>query len=235
MNSLNPTIPPPPRWPERADAVVLAPGAFLKLQFFLHAGETEVGGFGLSSQANLLYVNDFVAVRQTASAVSVDLDSRAVADHLDAMHGRDRTADECARIWIHTHPGTSASPSRSDERSFEEACGQCDWAMLLILARSGRTYARLQFRAGPRTRTILPVKVDWSAWPQTFVNARASHTDPRQSWMEEYRQNIRLENATTMGEMKSAVTPAMTEDGVMKIRATRLLPALVPVNPIPVD
>ena len=32
--------------------------------FFLHAGDTEVGGFGVSAENNLLYVQDFVTVKQ---------------------------------------------------------------------------------------------------------------------------------------------------------------------------
>ena len=43
---------------------MFSPLAWMKLQLFLHAGETEVGGFGVSAEDNVLYVHDFVTLRQ---------------------------------------------------------------------------------------------------------------------------------------------------------------------------
>lgn len=36
--------------------LTFAPLAWLKLQFFWHAGPTEIGGFGISSPKDFLYV-----------------------------------------------------------------------------------------------------------------------------------------------------------------------------------
>ncbi|HWE95362.1 MAG TPA: hypothetical protein VG269_15450, partial [Tepidisphaeraceae bacterium] len=60
---------PAPR--EQATAVTFSPLAWLKLLLFLHAGDTEIGGFGISSQKRPLYVEEFVTVKQSVTPVTV--------------------------------------------------------------------------------------------------------------------------------------------------------------------
>src|SRR6188472_4409476 len=128
MNSPNPTLSPNPtthpatspsrlkprrRRRDDAPALVLSPLAFLKLQFFLHAGDTEVGGFGVSrgpAGDELLCLSDFVTVPQATTCVTVGFDDAAVADYFDAMADAGRSPAEVARVWVHTHPGASAEP-----------------------------------------------------------------------------------------------------------------------------
>jgi hypothetical protein len=206
MNSLNPLLslsptsspPSPPPSPNRqrpddAPAVVLSPLAFLKLQFFLHAGDTEVGGFGVSrSPDDLLYVEDFVTVSQSTTCVTVDFDDAAVADHFDQMDDAGKPPAECGRIWMHTHPGSGPDPSGTDERTFARAFGHCDWSVMFIVARGGRTYARLQFAAGPRASVLLPVRVDWAAWATTLADLGGEHLgELAEAWMDEYGRNVR--------------------------------------------
>ena len=68
--------------------LTFAPLAYLKLQYFCHAGETEIGGFGISSEQDLLYVEDFVTVRQHVTSVSVRFEDESVADFFDACVDR---------------------------------------------------------------------------------------------------------------------------------------------------
>ena len=51
--------------------------------------------------------------------------------------------EQFARLWIHTHPGSSPHPSGPDEDTFERVFGKCHWAVMFIMARTGQTYARL--------------------------------------------------------------------------------------------
>src|SRR3954454_12982346 len=90
--------PSPRRHDEGSPALVLSPLAYLKLQFFLHAGDTEVGGFGVSRAGDPLYVEDFVTVVQATTCVTVAFDDAAVADHFDAMADAGRQPAECGRI-----------------------------------------------------------------------------------------------------------------------------------------
>jgi hypothetical protein len=69
--------------------------------------------------------------------------------------------EQFGRIWIHTHPGLSASPSGVDETTIKNVFGRCDWSIMYILAKGGASYARLQFRAGPGGALRLPVRIDW--------------------------------------------------------------------------
>jgi hypothetical protein len=231
MNLNNPSSRPPLPRNEQRDALVLSPLAFLKLQFFLHVGDTAVGGFGVSGSENLLYIDDFVTVRQTASPVGVSLEAGAVAEHLAAMQELGYCPDQCARIWILTHPGLWAQPSRADERTFAEACDGCDWSLLFILDRTGQAYARLQYHAGPQKRTILPVRIDWAAWAQLRMDSREMLGSPQQDWMNQYLQHVRVESAFALPEPNPGETPTMAR----KSRAARLLPLLVPIAPIAVD
>ena len=170
--------------------LVFAPAAWLKLMFFLHAGETEVGGFAVTAERDPLYVEQFVTVKQLVSAVSVEFDDDSVADHFDACVDAGLKPDRFARVWVHTHPGDSPRPSFTDEHTFARVFGACDWALMFIVSRTGRTYARLAFRAGPGAEVLLGVAVDWAAWPQSVLEDQG-HWDPLLvNWAEEFERNV---------------------------------------------
>jgi hypothetical protein len=78
--------------------LTFAPLAWLKLVYLCHAGDTEIGGFAISAQNNLLYVEDFVTVGQQATAVTVRFLDDAVADYFDACCDRGLTPARCGRI-----------------------------------------------------------------------------------------------------------------------------------------
>ena len=162
-----------PRWrcpPMSGDArgarrLVFSPLAWLKLQFLCHAGPTEVAGFGLTAADDPLHVEDVLVVRQRATPVTVAFDDAAVADLFDAMADAGVPPARFGRVWVHTHPGESVTPSTTDEVTFAWAFGGCDWAVMAILGRTGRTSARLRFNTGPGGSIELPTAVDWAAWP----------------------------------------------------------------------
>lgn len=155
--------------------LVFSPLAWLKWQFLCHVGSTEIAGFGLSSPHQPLYLDDILVVRQRASSVSVAFDDHAVADLFDDMADREIPPQRFARIWLHTHPGASVTPSGTDEETFTRCFGSCDWAVMAILGRTGRTYARLRFNAGPGSSLELPVTVDWTQWPTLAMEESFPH------------------------------------------------------------
>jgi hypothetical protein len=87
-----------------------------------------------------------------------------------------------ARVWLHTHPGASVEPSGTDEETFQRVFGGCDWAVMGILDRTGNTYARLKFNAGPGGSMNLPVAVNWAAWPMLAPELAQQIA----SWEQEY-------------------------------------------------
>jgi proteasome lid subunit RPN8/RPN11 len=187
--------------------LTFAPLAWLKLQYFCHAGATEIGGFGISAEKDLLYVQDFVTVSQKVSAVTVRFADDAVADFFDECVDQGLPPDRFARIWCHTHPGASVTPSGVDEDTFAHSFGRCDWSVMFILGRTGRTYARLAFTVGPGVQVELPTAVDWSRWPKALAASPDLLGGLPGQWEKEYAAHIqRLEEprqqmeATPFGE-----------------------------------
>jgi hypothetical protein len=212
--------------------LTFSPLAWLKLQFFLHAGDTEVGGFGVSAPGpapgpkpapgapgapgtperpeapgagdNLLYVADFVTVSQRTTLASVAFDDQAVADYFERCFDQGIHPSRAARIWCHTHPGDSPQPSATDEECFARVFGACDWSVMFIISRTGQTYARLSFKAGPGASLLLPVAVDWACWPALASDAGRDLDAIFQGWVDEYVANIHPEMWDCIGATRAS-------------------------------
>jgi hypothetical protein len=158
----------------------LTPYAWAKLQRLRDLGDTEVGGFGISAADDLLLVEDICLIHQQCSPITVKFDDEAIADYFDRQVDLGLAPERFARIWIHTHPGSSPHPSSTDEETFARCFGSADWAVMFILARGGQTYARLRFNAGPSGSLVLPVEIDfaqpfpcseWAAWDAEYAES----------------------------------------------------------------
>lgn len=182
----------PRRRPFRRPRLVFAPLAWMKLQYFCHAGDTEIGGFGITAETNLLYIEDFVTVRQRVSPVTVAFVDDAVADLFDRCVDAGLRPAQFSRIWCHTHPADSVMPSGTDEETFARVFGRSDWALMFILGRTGKTYARLRFAAGPGGQTELRATVDWPAWPAVADRQRDEFLKDLAEWEHEYAANVEI-------------------------------------------
>ncbi|MEZ6096893.1 MAG: hypothetical protein R3C03_22175 [Pirellulaceae bacterium] len=157
-----------------------SPFAWAKLLFLRDAGPTEVGGFGICPNDHLL-IEDFRLVRQQCTYIHVAFDDASVADHFDEQIDAGLRPEQFARIWIHTHPGDSATPSMTDEETFERVFGNADWSLMFILARRGETYARLRMGSSPKLNVNLNIEIDYS---RPFAG-----TDETQ-WLAEYGESV---------------------------------------------
>jgi proteasome lid subunit RPN8/RPN11 len=144
-----------------------------------------VGGFGITDPEDLLFVKEFVTVKQEVTCVSVGFDDAAVGEFFDAQVDLGRKAEQFARIWLHSHPGDSPEPSGTDEETFERVFGGCQWAALVIVAQDDRTYARLSFNVGPGSQVLIPAAVDYS---------REFGSSDHDGWDAEYVANVRAVN-----------------------------------------
>lgn len=144
-------------------------------------GDTEIGGFGITSKDDLLLVRDIRLVRQSCTPVTVSFEDEAVADFFDEQVDQGRQPEEFGRIWVHSHPGDSAQPSLTDEQTFARCFGRANWALMFILARFGKTYARLRFNTGPGGSLVIPVAVDFT---QPFAGS------DHEAWFDEYAANV---------------------------------------------
>ncbi len=139
-----------------------SPTAWAKLLFLRDLGPTEVGGFGISAADDGLRIEDVQLVRQSCTSVTVHFDDADVADFFDSQVDRGLQPSRFGRVWIHTHPGSSATPSLRDEETFARSFGSVDWAVMFIVAQEGETYARLRFNIGPGGSLEIPVAIDFS-------------------------------------------------------------------------
>jgi proteasome lid subunit RPN8/RPN11 len=172
--------------PSPKDVLRFSPRAWSKLVFFRDRGDTEIGGFGISRSDDFLYVEDFVTVKQEASAAFVEFDDDAVNEFLTKAVEQGLHPAECMRIWLHTHPAGVNSPSGTDEDTFRRIYGDSDWGIMFILPKNGEAYARLQFNTGPTGHMKLPVRIDYNP-PFSGVTQ-----EELEAWEKEYQDNIGL-------------------------------------------
>jgi hypothetical protein len=175
---------------------------------FLHADHVEVGGFGISAAENLLYVEDFVTVKQAVTPVTVEFDDDAVADHVDSCVDAGISPARCMRAWIHTHPGSSAQPSLIDEETFARVFARNDWALMVIVARGGASYVRLAFTAGPGGQVQIPLEVDWERFSQDLLDHEGGLDELFSSWMDEYGRNIHRRSELPVPNLDAAASAA---------------------------
>jgi proteasome lid subunit RPN8/RPN11 len=169
--------------PRRPTALRVSPTAWAKLLFLRDAGDTEIGGFGISATDDLLFVVDVQLVQQTCTWVHVAFNDEAVANFFDEQVDSGRRPDQFARLWIHTHPGNSPEPSGTDEATFTRVFGRSDWAVMFILARGGHSFARLRYNVGPGVDVKLPVEIDYG---RPFAGSAEAF------WHDEYLANVRM-------------------------------------------
>lgn len=177
---------------DKKNKLVLAPLAFLKLQFMCQRGPTEVGGFGITMEKDPLYVMEFMTLPQQASSASFKFNDGAQTDFVMRMaEMRDIHPENSSRIWIHTHPGWSADPSGVDEATLDDDFADQNWVVMMIMAREGAFYARLRHNTGPGGDILLPVEIDWKAFPS--LQGTVDVTAEMAAWEDEYTENITIE------------------------------------------
>ena len=163
-------------------ALRFSPTAWAKLLYFRDKSDNEVGGFGIAEPDDLLFVKELITVKQEVTVVSVKFEDEAVADFFDTQVDLGRKPEQFARIWLHSHPGDSPEPSATDEETFERVFGNCQWAVLFVVAQDNKTYANLSFNVGPGGQVLIPTEIDYS---EDFG------ASDRELWDAEYAANIK--------------------------------------------
>jgi proteasome lid subunit RPN8/RPN11 len=174
-----------------------SPTAWAKLLFCRDITDNEVGGFGITEADDLLFVTDFVLVKQKVSGVSVSFADESVADFFEDQVEAGRKPEQFARIWLHTHPGNSPEPSMTDEATFTRVFGSCDWSVMCIVAQDGSNYARLRFNVGPGGEVKIPVYVDYGC---EFDAADF------ELWKQQYKANVIEDEIFKQTDNKEAVS-----------------------------
>ena len=163
-------------------ALRFSPTAWAKLLYFRDKSDNEVGGFAISDPDDLLFVKEFVTVKQEVTVVSVKFNDEAVADLFENQVDLGRKPEQFARIWLHSHPGDSPEPSITDEETFARVFGGCQWAILFVVAQDDETYAKLSFNVGPGGQVLIPAEIDYG---------RDFGPTDRELWDTEYAANVK--------------------------------------------
>jgi len=187
-----------------------SPTAWAKLLYLRDKSPNEVGGFGISAPDDLLYVMEFITVKQEVSCVSVKFDDEAVGKFFDEQVDLGRKPEQFARIWLHTHPGDSPEPSSADQETFKRVFGGCQWAVMAIVAQDDSTYARLSFNIGPGGQILIPTEVDYS---------RDFGPSDHECWDVEYEIDVRATdwpNTRSEPKKEEPATTALAAPGLPK-------------------
>lgn len=138
--------------------------AFSKYLYGRDAVDTEISFFGVTAENDPNLIIDLIIPPQECSSAYTEFDDGAISDLLEAMADLGYSPDRWSRVWLHTHPGASASPSGTDENTFRDDF-LAEFACMIILARGGELYCRQRFQLknGMKFAAKTDCKVDWGA------------------------------------------------------------------------
>jgi proteasome lid subunit RPN8/RPN11 len=186
-------------------ALRFSPTAWAKLLYFRDKSQNEVGGFGITAPDDLLFIQEFITIKQEVTCVSVKFNDEAVSQFFDQQVDLGRKPEQFARVWLHTHPGDSPDPSTVDEETFKRVFGGCQWAVMAVVAQDNSTYARLSFNIGPGGQILIPTEVDFS---------RDFGASDHSAWDAQFQADVKpMEwlNQPVLNEVKSAAKSQMGE------------------------
>ena len=139
----------------------LTPYAWEKLLFMRDSLTTEVSGLAIADANDLLLVHDILIPRQEVTAASTKFDrshlAELTAELADPEGEYKLRVDQFMRVWIHTHPGMSPTPSPRDVETFYSKAdfGAASWGVMLILGSQGRYHCAYRFTdAGGKNREV---------------------------------------------------------------------------------
>lgn len=160
-----------------------SPYAWAKMQYMLRAGDTEVGMMGITTLEDPLKIYDVVVLPQESTGASFEFTKEGIANFYEDCIDCGLKPIQYSRVWIHTHPSGVHGPSSTDEKNFSEIFGNCDWAVMYILAKDNVDYCALQFNNMPAHRVELTgSRVDF------LIPFPASNV---LEWEKEYKENVK--------------------------------------------
>ena len=148
-----------------AAAYKFSPTAYAKVVWLLRNVKDETAAMGIVDPNNKWRIIDIEIVEQESSACEVELLN--LPDFALEMEQRGYDMEQCMRVWIHTHPGASCTPSNTDETTFDNLLSAYPYFGMIIFGRELDAYAKVGYRVGPPCNVEVKVKVDWDT---NFVN-----------------------------------------------------------------
>ena len=122
----------------------MTPHAFWHLQWMAQRTECELSSMGvLSIEKTGFTLVDVILVKQEVSIAHVDLDMDWWAEKQVELFETRGIQPWQTSVWLHTHPTGVERPSTTDEETMRESFGTWDFAVMIVLTKCGRFFARL--------------------------------------------------------------------------------------------
>lgn len=195
----------------KGPSLKMSPVAYLHWQYLCHAGPTEVAAFGIAAADDPLKIERLWVPKQECTPAFCETDEGEFNELLEWAFDNSVAPNRVGRVWFHTHPGSSATPSGTDENTFLKEFGKCDFAVMAILARGGQTSCRLRLMAAGGVSLEIPIEVCWNEMSKELGElVKEASTE----WESEYAARVR--------EDRSYYNPAPSGT-VSHLRASDLL------------
>ncbi|MCA9443861.1 MAG: hypothetical protein KC964_23910 [Candidatus Omnitrophica bacterium] len=172
--------------------IQMTPKAYWHLQWLCQRTPNEVSCMGvLNPETKHLRIQDVVLVKQEVSEMHVDLDMEWWADHQVELFEKEKIQPWQTSVWIHTHPSGINEPSGVDEQTMRESFGSWSFAVMIILTKAGKFYARVdlqhEFPNGTQLRFSVPSEIEilWGAKSVDPVSKKDLTT-----WESEFKERV---------------------------------------------
>ena len=172
----------------------LTPYFLAKYTWFRDRGDTEVSGYGLSDEDNVLRFKDFIVPQQVCSATHTTIDEDDWLKIIGTELMSEYPAQCYHRLWAHTHPGFGPDPSSIDEDTFASHMQNPTWGIMLIYSTNGTFYARF-CQKNPRLVIEMNVEVDWSGPYYDFTP---------EIWEQQYQEKVSTQSPIVVSKVTNA-------------------------------
>lgn len=163
--------------------------SWAKYHYLRDLTSNEVTCFGITDEDDPLLVKDLWVPKQEVSVATTELDDESFAIAVEEM-GKMAPPSTFTRIWLHTHPGSSATPSSTDRTTQSTTFSTCEWHVMGILAQGGQTHCEMSWW-GPDRKSLLSARIPMEvAWHEPFDAADPDH------WSAEYAENVTARTVT---------------------------------------
>ena len=148
--------------------VTLSPDVYQQMVYLANAHGTECGGFGISlDPENPFHISKIFMPKQEVGSASIEFDENDIDLYLRTMaEDEGLEFDQFFRLWVHTQPGASVTPSATDYECLYSLLGHIrsketlvnalldedctldlepplPWMIMLIIAEKGQMSAQL--------------------------------------------------------------------------------------------
>lgn len=165
----------------------ITPYAWRKLRYIRGKTQNEVGFFGVTAADDPLLLIDVALVPQEVGPATVEFDGLDIARFWAECDQKGMVPAQYTRIWVHTHPGNSATPSGVDHNTFDRYWGNSDWAIMMVVAQDDSYTIKLRYNVGIPADFAIKLHITYDIdFPATDKTA----------WDKEYAEKVKTRTYT---------------------------------------